>query len=181
MDRYVALLRGINVGGKNKIPMAELRAAMEGLGYGDVQTYIQSGNVVFSAKGAAADLEHELEAMLPERFTLDSASIMVLVLDGDRLASIVTQAPEGFGTEPDTYKYDVAFLKGVTGDDVLPHVKVRPDVDTVWARPDAFYYRRLTSLYRKSRLSTIASSPVYANMTIRNWNTTTRLHTMLTP
>jgi uncharacterized protein (DUF1697 family) len=179
MDRYVALLRGINVGGKNKIPMAELKIALEDLGYESVQTYIQSGNVVFSAGGTATTVEDEVEAMLPQRFRLDSATIMVLVLDGDRLAKIVDQAPEGFGTEPDTYLYDVAFLKGVTGDDVLPHVKVRPEVDAVWPYPDAFYYRRLIALRTKTRLQSIASAPMYGRMTIRNWKTTTKLLAMV--
>lgn len=179
MDRYLALLRGINVGGRNKIPMAELRAAMEGLGYEDVKTYIASGNVVFSATGAATDIEDEIEAMLPQQFKLDSATIMVLVLDSEAMTTVVEQSPEGFGTEPDTYMYDVAFLKGITGDDVLPHVKIRADVDTAWATPHAFYFRRLTSMYRKSRLSTIASAPVYPSITIRSWSTTTKLFDLL--
>jgi uncharacterized protein (DUF1697 family) len=180
MDRYLALLRGINVGGKNKIPMAELKAALEDLGYEDVRTYIQSGNVVLSAPGPAPEVEHAMEAMLPQRFRLDSASIMVLVLDGNRMASIVEEAPAGFGTEPDTYRYDVYFLKGITGDDVMANVKPHPDVDSVWATTDAFYHRRLMALASKSRLTRITQTPVYPSITVRNWNTTTKLLAMLT-
>ena len=67
-NRYVALLRGINVGGRNKVPMADLREAFESAGYGDVGTYIQSGNVVFSASTSQAALEGALEPMLEARF-----------------------------------------------------------------------------------------------------------------
>jgi uncharacterized protein (DUF1697 family) len=175
VDRYLALLRGINVGGRNRIPMADLKQAVEDLGYNDVGTFIQSGNVLFDARGSAESLASALEAMLPRRFQLDSGEIMVLVLTHDRLASIVNQAPPGFGEEPHVYKYDVAFLKGVTGDEILAQVRPHPEVDAVWAEPDAVYYRRLTSRLSQSRMSRLITTPVYRYMTIRNWNTATKL------
>lgn len=73
---FIALLRGINVGGRNKVPMAELRALCAELGWGDVRSYIQSGNLVFRAGGPPASLETELEQGIEERFGL---SIPVLV------------------------------------------------------------------------------------------------------
>jgi uncharacterized protein (DUF1697 family) len=169
------LLRGVNVGGRNKVPMADLRQAVEGLGYADVRTFIQSGNVLFSAPGGADSVASTLEAMLCRHFELDSDEVMVRVLDRDQLAAIVDRAPHGFGDQPEVYKYDVAFLKGVTGDEVLALVRVNPAVDAVWARPDAVYYRRLTSKLSQSRMSRIVRTPVYKYMTIRNWNTTRKL------
>ncbi|MFN2316837.1 MAG: DUF1697 domain-containing protein [Gemmatimonadales bacterium] len=68
--RRVALLRGINVGGKHRVPMAELRQAAEALGWTDVQSYIQSGNLVFAAAGQAAAFERTLEAAIAKRFGL---------------------------------------------------------------------------------------------------------------
>ncbi len=68
MSTFIALLRGINVGGHNKVPMAELRPLCAELGWGDVQTYIQSGNLVFTAGGAPAALENELERAIERRF-----------------------------------------------------------------------------------------------------------------
>ncbi|MBV9196667.1 MAG: DUF1697 domain-containing protein [Solirubrobacterales bacterium] len=179
VDRYLALLRGINVGGRNKVPMADLKQAVEDLGYTDVRTFIQSGNVLFSACGSADSLAGALEAMLPRHFQLDSGQIMVLVVDRARLATIVNDAPRGFGAEPEVYKYDVAFLKGVTGAAVMDHVRPNPAVDAVWAKPDAFYYRRLTSKLSQSRMSRIISTPLYRSMTIRNWNTTRKLLTLM--
>lgn len=76
MDRFVALLRGINVGGHNKVPMAELRALGEGLGWSGVATYIQSGNLVFEAAGKADALETILEAAIAQRFGIEVAVIV---------------------------------------------------------------------------------------------------------
>lgn len=159
--------------------MADLKQAAESLGYTDVRTFIQSGNVLFGAGGSADSVASALESMLTSHFQLDSAEVMVLVLSRDRFASIVNQAPRGFGEEPEDYKYDVAFLKGVTGDDVLARVRPNPEVDAVWAEPDAVYYRRLTSKLSQSRMSKIIGTSVYRHMTIRNWNTTTKLLAMM--
>ena len=63
--RYAALLRGINVGGRNKISMADLRSVFSDAGYGNVTTYIQSGNVAFEFDGARKSLESDIEALLP--------------------------------------------------------------------------------------------------------------------
>lgn len=68
MERYVALLRGINVGGKNKVPMADLRDALGDAGYESVRTYIQSGNVVFASARSRKGLEEEVEQVLEARF-----------------------------------------------------------------------------------------------------------------
>ena len=65
---YLALLRGINVGGKNKVPMAELRASFEELGYQNVQTYIASGNVIFTSDKSSAELTEEIQEALPKKF-----------------------------------------------------------------------------------------------------------------
>ena len=95
MARYVALLRGINVGGKNLIKMAALAACFEEHGYGDVVTYIQSGNVVFTARGSGAALTREVEAMLAATFDHYEAS--VVIRSRTQLRAIVDRAPEGYG------------------------------------------------------------------------------------
>ena len=80
MSRYVVLLRGINVGGKNKLPMADLRASLLDAGFADVVTYIQSGNVLLTSRLGAKAVGETIEAMLTRRFTLDSTLIRVHVL-----------------------------------------------------------------------------------------------------
>lgn len=155
--------------------MADLKQAVEDLGYTDVSTFIQSGNVLFGASGGADSVASTLETMLPRRFQLESDELMVRVLDCDQLASIVDGAPRGFGGEPGVCKYDVAFLKGSTGDAVMTQLRPNPEVDAVWARSDVFYYRRLTSKLSQSRISRIVNTPAYRYVTSRNWNTTTKL------
>ena len=80
MTRYLVLLRGINVGGRNKVPMAALRDLLESHGHTNVSTYIASGNVILSSDRSAATIKRELEEALPKTFKLDSELIAVLVL-----------------------------------------------------------------------------------------------------
>src|SRR6478672_13817528 len=80
MTRYLVLLRGINVGGRNKVPMAALRELLESHGHTNVSTYIASGNVILTSDRTAAAIKRELEDALPKVFKLDSELIAVLVL-----------------------------------------------------------------------------------------------------
>ena len=171
----MALLRGINVGGRNKVPMAQLREVLTDLGLSSVSTYIASGNVVFESDDDAADIAERIETALPSKFKLDSSIVRVLILDADKVRAVVKQAPRGFGKEPDKYRYDVAFLLGVDAEQARTEMPVNPDVDSTWTGPGAVYYRRLSELATKSRLSKVMSTPLYAKMTIRNWNTTVKL------
>ncbi|MBL8715780.1 MAG: DUF1697 domain-containing protein [Myxococcales bacterium] len=178
MPRYVALLRGINVGGNNLIPMVELRAAFEALGFTRVETYIQSGNVVFDAKrGKKGTLVTKLEAALSETF---SYAAKVVLVSADELARVVAEAPAGFGSEPAVYRYDVAFVKEPLDPNVaLAEVATRPGVDTAHAGTLALYFRKLIEKATQSRLPKLAQRPVYQSLTLRNWNTTTRLLAMV--
>jgi uncharacterized protein (DUF1697 family) len=174
--RYVALLRGINVGGKNLIRMPALQACFSEHGFDDVQTYIQSGNVVFSAGRAnQATLTAEIESMLRASFARYDAS--VVVRSASQMRSAVEGAPPGFGGEqPYRYRYDVLFLKSpLTATVALRDVPVKEGVDSVAAGRGVLYHRRLTSRATQSRLSRVVAMPMYQNMTIRNWNTTTKL------
>jgi uncharacterized protein (DUF1697 family) len=171
---YLALLRGINVGGKNIIKMADLKASFDGMDFSDVATYIQSGNVLFrSAEKDKRKLAAQIEKKLSERFSYSS---LVVVVPHRELQKIVKSAPGGFGSEPDKYRYDVAFLKDpLTPAEVMKQVSLKEGVDQAHAGKLAFYFSRLTSRAVQSRLSRIASLPIYRFMTIRNWNTTTKL------
>lgn len=175
---HVVLIRGINVGGKNSVPMARLRAALEGNNYGAVSTYIQSGNVLLCAPGEdEATVTRVVEKVLTTEFDVDT---VVLTLAAETLRSTVADAPDGFGSQPDTFHYDVAFLmSGVTGAQALPAFGIREGVDTAWAGASAVYFRRLSAQRTKSKLSTVMSSPLYKKMTIRNWRTSTTLAAML--
>ena len=174
---YVALLRGINVGGKNIVRMADLRAAFEDAGHEAVSTYIQSGNVLFKSDGPPAALERDIETMLESAFGL---SLVVVVRSHRQLCNVVDRAPDGFGAAPDVHHSDVIFLKApLTSRQALRAVELRDDVDQAWPGTGVLYFSRLSERLSQSRMSRIASTPQYQNMTIRNWRTTTRLLSLL--
>ena len=175
---YVALLRGINVGGRNRILMADLRACFEDAGNEDVRTYIQSGNVVFrSGIADRAELTETIEQTLAQAFGYAAA---IELRDVDEIRTAVDQSPAGFGGEPDLFRYDVMFLMPPTSPAaVLSALTLKDGVDTTWAGPGVVYFSRLTERASSSGLPRIVSHPVYKRMTVRNWRTTTKLLAMI--
>ena len=171
---YLALLRGINVSGRNVIKMTDLKACFEMIGCSDVATYIQSGNVVFRSEELDTNtLVIAIERALSAHFAYMSR---VVVLTHTQLAHIVEHAPAGFGTEPEHYRYDVIFLKSpLTATEAMHSVSLKPGVNTAHVGPGVLYFSRLISKAAQSQLSRIITLPVYQYMTIRNWNTTTKL------
>jgi len=128
MTAYVALLRGINVGRANRIGMADLRALLTDLGYGDVRTLLQSGNAVFTAQGRPATVIREIEAALAERHGMAvrvlvrTAAELRAVVDGNPMAEAATdpskfvvtflsEAPDG-GPDPDAMAPDTFVIAG---------------------------------------------------------------------
>lgn len=174
MSQYVALLRGINVGGKNLIGMTELKACFERHGFRSVTTYIQSGNVLFESNGVSdATLVREIEDMLAATFKYRAS---VLLRSRKQLHEVVARAPDGFGAQVQRYRYDVAFLKPpLTAAAAIKVVPTRQGVDEAHGGPGVLYFSRLVSRASQSRLSRIASLPIYQSLSIRNWNTTTKL------
>ena len=176
--RYVALLRGINVGGKNIIPMAGLKACFEDLGLADVSTFIASGNVLFSTSASARALAGRIERALTSSFRYQAA---IVLRSATELRSVVMRAPRGFGEDPARYRYDVAFLKSpLTARTAITQVPQREGVDQAYAGRGVVYFSRLVKRVTQSKLNRITALPIYKQMTIRNWNTTTRLLDMLT-
>ena len=174
---YVALLRGINVGGSNLIRMAALKSCFEAQGFRDVTTYIQSGNVLFTADRTSQHaLTERIEAALSKAFAYESR---VVVRSFEQMKVTVQKAPKGFGRQP-AYRYDVIFLKEpLTSREALTSVSAKPGVDRVHAGAGVLYFARLISKAAQSHLSRVVGTPAYRNMTIRNWNTTTRLFDLM--
>lgn len=129
MGTQLALLRGINVGGHNRIRMADLRDLHSGLGHGEVTTYIQSGNVIFSAEDSGAGLEKNIEDAIRDHFGLD---IAVVVRSPAELASALDTNPYGRQAENDPLKVATAFLKAA------PERAARDAVDPDTHAPDVF-------------------------------------------
>ena len=174
MNQFVAFLRGINVGGKNLIKMTELKACFEALGFENVSTYIQSGNVLFRAENSARTrLTSQIEDALSKTFSYNSR---VVVRSHKQMREIIVHAPKDFGSDPATYRYDVIFLKEpLTAAQAMKSVTTKEGVDQAFAGTGVLYFSRLISRATQSHLSRIITMPVYQSMTIRNWNTTTKL------
>lgn len=172
---YIVFIRGINVGGKNKMPMASLKACLEHLGFSRVSTYIASGNVILESDKRAGEIRTRIEETLPERFKLDDELVRVLVLTLDQFQTVMANKPEGFGEQPEKYHSDVIFLMGIEAARVMPLFRPREGVDKVWPGKGVIYSQRLSAQRTKSRLKEIMAKPEYKFMTIRNWSTTTKL------
>ena len=175
---HVALIRGINVGGKNPVPMAGLRAALEAVGFTAVRTYIQSGNVLLASKtGDEAKVAARVEAVLESEF---GVTTVVVAITAATLRRAVADAPKGFGSKPDTYHYDAAFLHPqVAVADAVAAFGIRDGVDTVWPGNGVVYFRRLSAERVHSKMNRVVGTVPYKHMTIRNWRTTTTLLAML--
>jgi uncharacterized protein (DUF1697 family) len=172
---YLVLLRGINVGGKNKVPMARLRTMLEELGYSDVSTYIASGNVLLRSDRSASAIKRAIEDALPRTFRLDSELIAVLVLSHAQLRAVVEHKPKGFGEQPGRFHSDAIFLIGIDAAEAMAVFDPRDGVDRVWPGDGVIYSQRLSAERTKSRLNRIMGSPAYRSMTIRSWATTKAL------
>ena len=179
METYVALIRGINVGGKNALSMADLRKFLEEQGFVDVSTYIASGNVILRSNKPAHEIRVCLENGLPENFKFEDEFVKVLVLTSVQFQAVVANKPEGFGEQPDQYHSDVIFLMDIDTAETMSVFCPREGVDRIWPGEGVIYSQRLSALRTKSRLNRIMGSPAYKSMTIRNWNTVMKLQSIL--
>ena len=168
MQNWVALLRGINVGGNNKLPMADLRAICESLGWQDVQSYIASGNVVFRSDHGAEALAAELHKALP-------FDVPVLVLSGDDLKHRLSHCP--FARNGGKLVHGFFCMDRPTLDeDVIAHYATTEKVvqldHTVWLNtPDGFSNSKLAEVFHRAVTGT--------TFTARNINTVAKLVEML--
>jgi uncharacterized protein (DUF1697 family) len=170
---YVALLRGINVGGKNKVGMKELKAAFEEAGMESVRTYINSGNVIFSSgiRGRAR-LVGLLEEAIAQRFGLE---IDVVLRDLKAMRAIVKTIPTAWRND-ETTKCDVMFLQGdVARASVLKKLHIKPDIEDVLYASGAIIWRVDRKAVTRSGMMKLVGAPLYKQMTIRNCNTTRKL------
>lgn len=176
--RYLALLRGINVGGNNIVKMSELRTCFECMGLEQVATYIQSGNVLFeSTVRSVEQLSRAIEEALSAQLVRGA---QVVVVPQRQLERVVKKAPIGFGMEPEKYRYDVIFIKAPSrAEDLLGTVPLKEGVDEAFESNGVLYFKRLISRASESKLPKLINTPGYKSMTVRNWNTTAKLYELM--
>lgn len=173
---YVALLRGINVGGNNIVGMKKLKAVFESLGFKNVVTYINSGNIIFESIPDS----HEIIALdaakaIKSEFNLD---IKVLVRDFRNIETICRELPAGW-VKNERMRTDVMFLwEKYDSHGVLDLLQINP-VDNVRYTPGAVLWNVEGKDYSKSGLSKLVGTDLYRNMTIRNVNTVREIHRIM--
>jgi uncharacterized protein (DUF1697 family) len=183
MPQYIALLRGINVGGHNKVAMADLRDVATALGHTDVATYIQSGNLLFTCAEAAdvAGLADALEAEIAARLGVRPA---VVVVSGPDLARVIADNP--FPAEANPKCLHAVFRRDLVDEDGIAAVAAAVHRSRQsGSKDDAVIVGRTLYLHTpdglgRSELATLLSrSRVQAAGTARNWATVTKLMAML--
>jgi uncharacterized protein (DUF1697 family) len=174
---YVALLRGINVGGKNKVDMGKLKGTFEESGMSDVATYINSGNVVFRDNRRKSP---KIMSVLEESIAADTGlQIKVLVRDLPAMRKVIKALPATW-TNDATMRCDIMFLwEGFDRKDILTELKIKPEIEDVVYTPGAVIWRIDRSNVTKSRLFKVIGTDLYKGMTIRNSNTVRKLAEMM--
>jgi len=173
-SRFVALLRGINLGGKNVISKQDLARCFDGLGFTNVRTYIQSGNLLFrSDKTGIKTLTKRIEQGLSKRFSYEAQAA---VLSFSQYRTAVEAAPKSWGKN-DTQTHNALFmLDGITVEKVLAQLPaLKSKIETVTPGPGVVFWSASKAQLTKTTLMKLSAAPVYRQMTVRNHNTVFKL------
>ena len=176
MEHYIALLRGINISGKNKVSMPLLKVAFEDFGFFNVSTYINSGNVLFSSdSNDKSHISVRCKALIKERFDLD---IPVAVISLKELLEALENAPQWWDitSEEEIIHQAIFPIAPVTIQEVYTAVgEAKPEYERVDFYNDVIFWSAPRATLGKSRWYKIASSSVNDKVTIRNASTTKKL------
>lgn len=172
MARLIVLLRGVNLAGRNRVAMPQLREALEGSGFEEVSTYVQSGNVVLSSKAAAKRVGSEVERLISERFGLD---IKVVVRTRAQLAAVVKRNPFAkVATNPKLYQ--VTFLEQAPSAEVVRKLEAAAaGKERVVHIGRELYAWHPDGVGRSKLARLLSGKELGASATARNWSTVTAL------
>lgn len=172
MYTYIALLRGINVGGKNKVAMQQLKAAFEAAGLQAVRTYINSGNVIFQTNQPATTLAAHIETIIEHDVGFP---VSVLVWEKSSFLALVNALPSDWQNDS-AMKCDVMFLwHDYDSPDLLEQLPIKPEIDRVIYHPGALIWSVDRNLVTRSGMLKLVGTQLYKKMTIRNCNTVRKL------
>lgn len=173
LNVYVALLRGVNVGGNNMISMKSLKESFTAMGFAQVTTYINSGNIIFKTKEAdARKLEKKIEQMLVKEHELDSR---VVIRSLDEMEQLVKSLPRSWNSDS-SWRYNVIFLRHtIDSEEILTDVPIKEDIEKVFYRPGTLLWSAHVDALNRTNMLKLASRKLYQDMTIRNTNTTKKL------
>lgn len=170
---FVALLRGVNVGGKNMISMKSLKESFEKLGFSQVTTYINSGNIIFKSKEAdARKLEKKIEQMLERDYQLGSR---VVLRSLDEMETLVQSFPTNWAGDS-AWRYNIVYLRHtIDSKNILDELEVRKDIEEVFYRPGTLLWSSEMSSLKGTEGLQFSSRKMHQDTTIRNTNTTRKL------
>lgn len=170
---FVALLRGVNVGGNNMIKMSELKVSFEKLGFTEVSTYINSGNIIFKSKETdARKLERKIEQMLAKDYDLDSK---VVIRSVGEMETLVKNLPRHWDGDSN-WRYNVMFLRHtIDSEETLAELEFKTGVEHVVYCPGALLWSAQVTSLNQTSMQKLSSRKIFREMTVRNLNTTLKL------
>jgi uncharacterized protein (DUF1697 family) len=170
--RHIALLRGINLGARNRVPMPALRELLAERGYEDPRTLLQSGNVLVSSRKRPDGVARELEALIAERFGVD---IPVVVRSRDELAAVVDGNPLA-GVPTDPKRFQVSFLSAAPEPSVVMALEAADlEPERLAVRGREIYVWHAAGIQRSPAAKLLTDAKLGVTATARNWNTVTKL------
>ena len=174
---FVALLRGVNVGGNNMISMKSLKESFTTMGFKEVTTYINSGNIIFKSKeNDARKLESKIEKMLSKEYQLDSK---VVVRNLPEMEKLVKNLPRSWG-EDSEWRYNVIFLRHtIDSEKILSELPAKTEIEEIVYRPGTLLWSSQASEYNRTNMAKLASKKIFRDMTVRNLNTTKKLYDLM--
>jgi uncharacterized protein (DUF1697 family) len=174
---YVALLRGINVGGHDLISMADLKDIFVALGFREVKTYIGTGNVIFvGTETSPRQVEALVEDALAKRFP---HPVSVIAHSLAEMEQIIQHVPSHWLTATDQ-KCNVIFLRhAIDSPDILKNFKPKPDIEELHYHPGVLFWSAKTSSLTKSNMLKVNTMPIYKDMTVRVLHTTQRIYQIM--
>ena len=173
-NKYIALLRGINVGGKAKLSMSDLKSELSDAGFEAVSSYINSGNIIFSSPNRDTDrLAREIETIIAKKFRLN---VDVIVLSKSDWLAIIKNAPGWWGHDTTRKHNLIVLLKPYNMLEVLAAIgELKPGIESAEAGNGVIYQSLSLQDFGKTTTGKLAANPIYKRMTIRNFNTATKL------
>lgn len=172
--QYIALLRGINVGGKNQVPMKDLKTCFNNAGFTDAITYINSGNVIFTSEEKdTIKLAEVCKEIIHQEFGLP---INLALIDADTLREALDNAPSWWGQDPDAKHNALFVIHPARAEEVIQEVgQIKPEYESLYVYKQIIFWSAPLKTYSRTRWSKIVGTKAYQSVTIRNSNTTRKL------
>ena len=168
--RYLGLLRGVNVGGKNRVPMNQLKSCFEKAGFHNIMTYINSGNIIFNSdEKDISSLQAKCVYIMEKEFGF---LIDLAVIDALSLKEALEHAPEWWGSDPESKHNAIFVIQPATAEEVIADAgMIKPEYENLYAYKSVIFWSAAIKTFSKTRWSKVVGTKVYKSITIRNANT----------